>query len=159
MKAKDIMTASPCTCSPNDSVQDVARTMRDHDCGAVPIIDDGRLVGIVTDRDLTVRALASGLDGESSIADVITREPTSCSVDADVSEVERVMSDQQVRRVPIVDADKRVVGIVSQADLARALVDGRNISEHEVALVMERVSMPRHRPFDHGVDMNLEQPL
>jgi CBS domain-containing protein len=159
MKAKDIMTASPCTCSPNDSVQDVARTMRDHDCGAVPITDDGRLVGIVTDRDLTIRALASGLDGESSIADVITREPSSCSVDADVSEVERVMSDQQVRRVPIVDADKRVVGIVSQADLARALVDGRNISEHEVALVMERLSMPRHRPFDHGVDMNLEQPL
>ena len=159
MKAKDIMTASPCTCSPNDSVQDVARTMRDHDCGAVPIIDNGRLVGIVTDRDLTVRALASGLDGESSIADVVTREPSSCSVDAELSEVERVMSDQQVRRVPIVDADKRVVGIVSQADLARALVDGRDISEHEVALVMERVSMPRHRPFDHGVDMNLEQPL
>ena len=159
MKAKDIMTASPCTCSPNDSVQEVARTMRDHDCGAIPITDKGRLVGIVTDRDLTVRALASGLDGESKVADVITREPASVDVDADVSEIERVMSDQQVRRVPIVDADKRVVGIVSQADLARALFDGRSISEHEIALVMERVSMPRHRPFDHGVDMNLEQPL
>ena len=159
MRAKDIMTASPCTCSPNDSVQDVARTMRDHDCGAIPITDKGRLVGIVTDRDLTVRALAGGLDPGARVADVITREPSSCSVDADLTEVERVMSDQQVRRVPIVDADKRVVGIVSQADLARALVDGRNLSEHEVALVMERVSMPRHRPFDHGVDTNLEQPL
>ena len=159
MKAKDIMTASPCTCSPNDSVQDVARTMRDHDCGAVPITDKGRLVGIITDRDLTIRALAGGLDPASRVADVITREPSSCSSDADLTEIERVMSDQQVRRVPIVDADKRVVGIVSQADLARALVDGRNISEHEVALVMERVSMPRHRPFDHGVNTNLEQPL
>lgn len=159
MKAKDIMTARPCTCSPNDSVQDVARTMRDHDCGAVPIIDSGRLVGIVTDRDLTVRALASGLDIESRVADVITREPVSCGVDAELSEVERVMSDQQVRRVPIVDADKRVVGIVSQADLARAVFDGRSIDEHEVALVVERVSMPRQRPFDHGVDMNLEQPF
>jgi len=158
MKAKDIMTASPCTCSPNDSVQDVARTMRDHDCGAIPITEKGRLVGIVTDRDLTVRALASGLNGESKVADVITREPASVDADADLSEIERVMSDQQVRRVPIVDADKRVVGIVSQADLARALFDGRSVSEHEIALVMERVSMPRHRPFDHGVDMNLEQP-
>ena len=159
MKAKDIMTARPCTCSPNDSVQDVARTMRDHDCGAVPIIDSGRLVGIVTDRDLTVRAIASGLDIDSRVADVITREPVSCGVDAELSEVERVMSDQQVRRVPIVDADKRVVGIVSQADLARAVFDGRSVDEHEVALVVERVSMPRHRPFDHGVDMNLEQPF
>jgi CBS domain-containing protein len=159
MKAKDIMTASPCTCSPNDSVQEVARTMRDHDCGAIPITEKGRLVGIVTDRDLTVRALAAGLDHESRVADVITREPSSCDVDAELSEIERVMSDQQVRRVPIVDADKRVVGIVSQADLARAIFDGRSLSEHEVALVVERVSMPRHRPFDHGVDMNLEQPL
>lgn len=159
MKAKDIMTAKPCTCSPNDSVQDVARTMRDHDCGAVPITDSGRLIGIVTDRDLTVRALASGLDIDSRVADVITREPVSCGPDTDLSEVERVMSDQQVRRVPIVDADKRVVGIVSQADLARAVFDGRRVDEHEVALVVERVSMPRHRPFDHGVDMNLEQPF
>jgi CBS domain-containing protein len=159
MQAKDIMTASPCCCSPSDSLQDVARTMRDHDCGAIPITDDGRVVGIVTDRDLAIRGIAAGLDHAARVADVITREPACCSADADLSEVERVMSDQQVRRVPIVDADKRVVGIVSQADLARALVDGRSLSEHEVALVVERVSMPRHRPFDHGTSMNLEQPL
>jgi CBS domain-containing protein len=159
MKAKDIMTASPCCCSPTDSVQDVARTMRDHDCGAVPVTDEGRLVGIVTDRDLTVRALASGMDHEARVNDVITREPCSCHADADLSEVQRVMSDQQVRRVPIVDADKRCVGIVSQADLARAVADGRHLSEHEVALVVERVSMPRQRPFDHGVRLNLEQPF
>ncbi|MGH7619993.1 MAG: CBS domain-containing protein [Gemmatimonadaceae bacterium] len=159
MKAKDIMTASPCCCSPSDSLQEVARTMRDHDCGAVPIVDDGRVVGIVTDRDLAVRALASGMDPEAAIANIITREPSCCDGDADLIEVERVMSDQQVRRVPIVDADRRVVGIVSQADLARAVSDGRHVSEHEVALVFERVSMPRHRPFDHGVDANLEQPF
>jgi CBS domain-containing protein len=159
MKARDIMTASPCCCSPTDSVQDVARTMRDHDCGSVPIIDEGRLVGIVTDRDLTVRALASGLDPESRVADVISREPSSVSADSDVSEVERIMSDQQVRRVPVVDADKHVVGIVSQADLARASFDGKKLSEHEFALVVERVSLPRNRPYDHDVKLNLEQPL
>lgn len=159
MKAKDIMTASPSCCSPNDSVQDVARTMRDHDCGAVPVVDEGRVVGIVTDRDLTVRALASGMDHEARIADVITREPCCCEADAELSEVERVMSDQQVRRVPIVDADKHCIGIVAQADLARAVSSGRHVSEHEVALVVERVSMPRNRPFDHGVRLNLEQPF
>ena len=143
MKAKDIMTAEPCCCSVNDSVQNVARTMRDHDCGAVPVTDKGRLIGIITDRDLTVRVLAAGLDHESKIADVISREPSTCGPDSELSEVERIMSDQQVRRVPIVDADKRCVGIVSQADLARASFDGRRISEHEMALVVERVSLPR----------------
>ena len=142
MKAKDIMTSDPCCCSINDTVQDVARTMRDHDCGSVPVTDGGRLIGIVTDRDLTVRVLAAGLDHESKIADVISRDPSVCAPDADLSEVERVMSDQQVRRVPIVDADKHCVGIVSQADLARASFDGKRISEHEMALVVERVSLP-----------------
>jgi CBS domain-containing protein len=158
MKAKDIMTANPCCCSLGDTVQDVARTMRDHDCGSVPVTDKGRLVGIVTDRDLTVRVLAAGLDHESKIADVISREPAACNADADLTEVERIMSDQQVRRVPIVDADKHCIGIVSQADLARASFDGRRISEHEMALVVERVSLPHHRT-DDDVRLNLEQPL
>ena len=159
MKARDIMTASPCCCSPTDSVQDVARTMRDHDCGAVPIVDKGRLVGIVTDRDLTIRALATGVDPESRVVDVISREPSTVAADSDLSEVERIMSDQQVRRVPVVDADKHCIGIVSQADLARASFDGKNLSEHEFALVVERVSLPRNRPYDHNVKLNLEQPL
>jgi CBS domain-containing protein len=160
MQAKEIMTANPCCCSSDATVQEVARTMRDHDCGSVPVTDkSGRLVGIVTDRDLTVRVLAAGLDHASSIADIISREPASCSPDAELIEVERLMSDKQVRRVPIVDADKHCVGIVAQADLARATFDGRPVSEHEVALVVERVSLPHHRPFDHNVQMNLEQPL
>jgi CBS domain-containing protein len=142
MKAKDIMTSNPSCCSINDTVQEVARTMRDRDCGAIPVTEKGQLIGIVTDRDLTVRVLAAGLDHEARIADVISREPATCSPDSDLVEIERVMSDQQVRRVPIVDADRRCVGIVSQADLARASFDGRHISEHEVALVVERVSMP-----------------
>jgi CBS domain-containing protein len=142
MKAKDIMTSNPCCCSINDTMQDVARTMRDHDCGAVPVTQDGRLVGIVTDRDLTVRVLAVGLDHEAKIADLISRNPSTCEPESELIEVERVMSDQQVRRVPVVDADRRCIGIISQADLARASFDGRHISEHEVALVVERVSLP-----------------
>src|SRR5438552_1688715 len=114
MKAKDIMTASPCCCSPEDSVEEVARVMRDTDCGAVPVVSGGRVVGIVTDRDLAIRALAGGRPANSRVAEFTTKHPTCCGEEDDVRVVERVMSDRQVRRVPIVNADGCCVGIVSQ---------------------------------------------
>jgi CBS domain-containing protein len=157
MKAKDIMTASPCCCSSTDSLQDVARTMRDHDCGAVPVVEDGCVIGIVTDRDLAVRALADGRSADTKVADVITRDPCCCGPDDDVRDVEKIMTDNQVRRVPIVDADGCCVGIVAQADLARAASTGDRVSELEVAAVVERISEPRRPPFDRGAADTLEQ--
>jgi CBS domain-containing protein len=148
MKASDIMTSSPCCCSSSDSLQDVARTMRDNDCGAVPVVDDGCVVGIVTDRDLAVRALADGMSADVKVGDFITRDPQCCAADDDIRDVERLMADNQIRRVPVVNADGSCVGIVSQADLARAAFDGSRISEHEVAIVVERVSVPRRISFD-----------
>ncbi|HEX9483010.1 MAG TPA: CBS domain-containing protein [Gemmatimonadaceae bacterium] len=142
MKAKDIMTADPCLCSPQDSLRDVAQKMRDHDCGSVPVVEHGHVVGIVTDRDLTIRALADGLSPDTKVEDVITRDICCCTPDDDVRAVERVMADQQVRRVPVVDASGCCVGIVSQADLARAALSGGRVSEHEVALTVERISEP-----------------
>lgn len=150
MKAKDIMTAAPCCCSPNDSVQDVARTMRDNDCGAVPIVDGGCVVGIVTDRDLAVRALAEGKGSDTRVGDFITTNPCCCNADDDVRDIEKLMADNQVRRVPIVDAVGFCVGIVSQADLARAALHGERVSEHEVAIVVERISEPHRQSFDRG---------
>jgi CBS domain-containing protein len=84
------------------------------------------------------------------VADIVTREPRCCSPDDDVRDVGHVMADNQVRRVPIVDGDGCCVGIVSQADLARAALDAKSISEREIAIVVERISEPRRRPFDHG---------
>src|SRR5207244_3836591 len=104
------------------------------------------LVGIVTDRDLAVRALAEGKSTSTKVSDVITRDPCCCSPDDDVRDVERIMKDNRVRRVPIVDAEGCCVGIVSQADLARAALDGGRVSEHEVAILVERISEPS-RPF------------
>ena len=150
MKAKDIMTAAPCCCSPNDSLQDVARAMRDNDCGAVPIVDNGGVVGIVTDRDLAVRALAEGKGSDARVGDFITTGPCCCSAEDDVRHIEKLMADKQVRRVPIVDADGCCVGIVAQADLARAAFDGERVSEHEVAILVERISEPRRQSFDGG---------
>ena len=157
MKASEIMTSRPCCCSPNDSLQDVARTMRDNDCGAIPVVENGCVVGIVTDRDLAVRALADGKSADTKVGDVITRDVCCCSADDDVREVEKIMADNQVRRVPIVDADGCCVGIVAQADLARAARDGARVSEHEVAIVVEHISAPHRQSFDRGGRDTVEQ--
>ena len=142
MKAKDLMTRAPCTCSPDNSVQDVAKMMRDHDCGSVPVVEAGRVVGIITDRDLAIRGLAEGKTASTIVRDLMTESPQCCSEDDDVQNVERVMSDRQVRRVPIVNADGGCVGIISQADLARAAQEG--LSDHEVAATIEHISQPDH---------------
>ncbi len=143
MRVSEIMTASPACCTPSDTLRDAARIMRDSDCGAVPVVENDRVVGIITDRDLAIRALAEGLNGDTNVSGVFTRDPRCCSEDADVDEVARVMSEHQVRRVPIVDASGKCVGIVSQADFARAAKDGSQVSDREVGIVVERISEPQ----------------
>lgn len=143
MKASEVMTAGPCCASINDSARDVAQLMLANDCGSIPIVDDGCIVGIVTDRDLAVRGLASGKGADTPVRDLMTAGPCCCSSSDDLKDVERTMADRQVRRVPVVDADGCCVGIIAQADLARAAVEDRRVSEHEVAVVVERISEPR----------------
>jgi CBS domain-containing protein len=142
MKARDLMTPQPCCCSPNDSITEVASMMRDNDCGSVPVVEAGRVVGIVTDRDLAVRALARGLGGDAAVRDVMTASPECCGEDDDIHNVERVMGERQVRRVPIVNADGGCVGLVPQADLARATHSRNQVSDHEVAETVARISAP-----------------
>jgi CBS domain-containing protein len=149
MKAADIMTKNPCFCSSNDSITSVAKTMRDNDCGAVPIVDNGRVVGIVTDRDLVVRGLATGTNTSAMVAEIATRNLCSVRTDSDVKDIERLMSDNQVRRVLVMDGDK-CVGIVAQADLARAIERGDGISDREVGIVVERISEKRGRAASRG---------
>lgn len=158
MKAIEIMTASPRCASTTDTLADVARQMRDHDCGSVPVIDHGSIVGIVTDRDLAIRALADGRSADTKVIEVMTTSPACCSDDADVRDVERLMSDRQVRRVPVVDADNRVIGIIAQADLARAAFRAR-VSDREVAIVVEAISEPPLRDAPRRASAELEQPL
>ncbi|HEV8445643.1 MAG TPA: CBS domain-containing protein [Gemmatimonadaceae bacterium] len=149
MKAADIMTKNPCFCSSNDSITSVAKTMRDNDCGAVPIVDNDRVVGIVTDRDLVIRGLATGTNPAAMVGEIATRNLCSVRTDSDVKDVERLMSDNQVRRVLVMDGDK-CVGIVSQADLARAIERGDGISDREVGIVVERISEKRGRAASRG---------
>lgn len=140
MKARDLMTAAPCVCSPDDSIQEVAQMMRDHDCGSVPVVQGSQVIGIITDRDLAVRALAEGLYPGIRVRNVMTVAPECCSEEDDVHNVERVMSERQIRRVPIVNADGGVVGIIAQADLARAA--SRGVTAREVAETVAEISAP-----------------
>jgi CBS domain-containing protein len=143
MEAQEIMTRAPACCTPDHTVQEAARMMQDHDCGCIPVVDDARrLVGVVTDRDLACRCLAAGLGPDTSVAEVMSLSPSCCSPDDDVQLVERIMENRQVRRVPVVDAQGECVGMVSQADVARAAERSAQVSDREVARMVERVSAP-----------------
>ena len=142
MKANELMTPTPTCASTQDSARHVARLMRDCDCGSIPVVDENkRVVGMITDRDLAIRALADDKNGDTKVGELMTASPCCASVDDNVRDIERLMSDNQVRRIPIVDASGCVVGIVAQADLARAAERDR-VTEREVALVVEAISEP-----------------
>jgi CBS-domain-containing membrane protein len=156
MKAKDIMTRNPACCSPDDSARDAARLMRDRNCGSVPIVDEEsrKVIGIVTDRDLAVRAIAEEKDSDTKLRDLMTRVAKCCGPDDELKEVERTMADLQVRRIPIVDARGRCIGIVSQADIALAAGPDNEVTEREIALVVEQISEPT--PRGGGLDRHIE---
>jgi len=122
MKCKEIMTKDPVCCLPDDEVQKAAKLMKDEDVGVIPIIEDEdtkTLLGIVTDRDLALRVVAEGRDGASTrIKDVMTAGAISCRPDDDLQKAVDAMQENQVRRIPVVDNNKKIVGIIAQADVA-----------------------------------------
>ena len=143
MKASEIMTKDPACVTPEDSVRQAAQLMADNDCGCLPVVDahsTGKIVGVITDRDIAVRGVARGRDPDTAVREIMTRDATTCPPTADLKEIERAMSDRQVRRIVVADADGRACGIISQADLARA--SDRDVSETVVARVVERISEP-----------------
>jgi CBS domain-containing protein len=117
MHIRDVMTPNPRFVSPDDSIQNAARIMRDEDTGVVPICDNGRAVGIVTDRDIVVRSVADGGQVNRPVRDIASRDVISARPDMSTREAAELMSEHQVRRLPVVDGD-RLVGIVSLGDLA-----------------------------------------
>ena len=145
MKARELMTSDPACCAPDDPVQRVAQLMADNDCGCIPVVadgTDGRVIGVITDRDIAVRGVAQGKGPDTRVRDVMTRDPFCCSLDADVKDVERVMAERQVRRVVVIDDAGCCVGMIAQADLARAAERTSDVSDVEVARVVERISEP-----------------
>lgn len=117
MNIRDVMTSNPCTVSPNDSIQTAARIMRDEDTGAVPVVDNGRPVGIITDRDIVVRAVAEDDKLNRPVREIVTRTIIAASPNMSTREAADLMGEHQIRRLPVVEND-RLVGIVSLGDIA-----------------------------------------
>ncbi|HZU91516.1 MAG TPA: CBS domain-containing protein [Stellaceae bacterium] len=119
MKISEVMTPDVEIVRPGDTLRTAAQMMADIDAGVLPVCDGERLVGMVTDRDITVRAVAAGSDPENTpVREVMSEELRYCFEDDDVEEVSKKMAGWHVRRVPVLDRDKRLVGIVSLGDLA-----------------------------------------
>lgn len=142
MKARDVMTAGPEAVIPSDLIQRAAEIMRDKDVGFVPIVEDRktmRLAGVITDRDITVRHVAAGHPRECKVNEHMTNTGIeTVQPDAEMSQVLEIMQRAQVRRVPVVEHDGRLVGVIAQADIA---VDA-NRDPEEVAETIERISEP-----------------
>jgi CBS domain-containing protein len=159
MQIREIMTLNPEVCTPDDTLQRAARLMADCDCGSIPVVegaDRKRVVGVITDRDIAVRAVAKGKTPDTKVNDVMTPSPTCCNEDDDIEVVEQIMVEKQVRRVPVLDGGGRVVGIVAQADLAR---DNRTVSDRELGRIVEKISEPNMPRRDVRRDVQPEQRL
>ena len=119
MKVSKIMTRDVRLLSPNNTIREAASLMAEIDAGALPVGENDRLVGMVTDRDIVIRGIAQGRPLDAKIADVMSKEMLYCVDTDEIDDVARNMGKAQVRRLPVVNSDKRLVGIVSLGDLAR----------------------------------------
>ena len=116
---RDVMTSNPTTIAPSTPVVDAARKMRDEDVGSLPIVENGELTGTITDRDITVRAVAEGRDAQSTtVGEIASRDLVTIDPQQTLDEAVRLMAQHQLRRLPVVEEDGRLVGILAQADIA-----------------------------------------
>ena len=144
MKVKEIMTKSPACCTPETSLREVAAMFVDHDCGAVPVVDNldtRRPIGILTDRDIACRAVAKGLNAlELTARDCMSSPSVTVPENASLDEAIQLMEDNRVRRLPVVDERGRCIGVVAQADIALSAGGG------QTAEVVREISQPSSSP-------------
>ena len=144
MKVKDIMTADPATVGPNDLVAQAATLMKQEDCGAIPVVRDNTLIGIITDRDIAIRAVAAGRDPKTTkVSEVMSADPITVRPDDDVSEAASIMAKSQIRRLPVVEKGK-LLGIVVTAQLAR------REKASDVGETIKEISEPASGRGSHG---------
>jgi CBS domain-containing protein len=118
MKVSEVMTQDVRLIEPTQTIQEAARLMAELDAGIMPVREGDRLVGMITDRDIAVRAVAEGKGPDTSVREVMTEDVKYCYEDDDTHDVARNMADIQVRRLPVLSRDKRLVGIISLGDMA-----------------------------------------
>lgn len=120
MKVSEAMTRDVRIANPNETLQQTARVLADIDSGAMPVGENDRLVGMITDRDIAIRGVAAGKGPDAKVREVMTADLKYCFDDQDMEDVERSMGDQQIRRMPVLNREKRLVGILSLGDFAFA---------------------------------------
>lgn len=141
MKVSEAMTPEVDIIDPNAAVRDAARRMRDDNVGALPVGENDRLIGMVTDRDIVVRGVAENrLGGTTAVRDVMSEHVYYCFEDDDLNHAAQIMAEHQVRRLPVLNRNKRLVGIVSLADLA---LNATEAGQHALQGVSEPSDQPR----------------
>jgi CBS domain-containing protein len=141
MKIIEIMTREPELISPDASIKDAAKRMKNEDIGALPVGENDRLIGMVTDRDIAMRGVAEGRAPETTpVRDVMSEKILYCFEDDDIEDAAQCMAEHQVRRLPILNRDKRLTGIVSLADIAQT---GEECEKTALEGVSEPSSEPR----------------
>jgi len=133
MRISEVMTANPVAVDCKDSLQQAARLMSENDCGSLPVLENGHICGVITDRDIAVRAVAAGTSPERALDCAMTREVVTIESDADTDEASRMMADNQLRRLYVVEDDS-LIGVVALADLAN------QASEEQAAQALEGIS-------------------
>jgi CBS domain-containing protein len=118
MRVSEAMTRDVRVANPGQTIRDVAKIMAEIDAGSMPVGENDRLVGMITDRDIAIRAVAAGKGPDTPVRDVMSKDVMYCYEDEDLEHVAENMGDIQVRRLPVVNRDKRLVGIVSLGDIA-----------------------------------------
>jgi CBS domain-containing protein len=144
MRIADAMTRDVKMVNPDQSIMDAARMMADCDCGVLPVADNDRLVGMITDRDIVVRGLAEGKSNDTRIKDVMSPDIKYCFEDDDIDDVAANMGDLQIRRLPVLSKDKRLVGIISLGDIA-------NTDEIPAADALSAISEPSSQHISTGI--------
>jgi CBS domain-containing protein len=147
MDIQEIMSKPVVTCRASDSLNTAARLMWEHDCGAIPVTDDEQeLVGIVTDRDICMAAYTKGAPLHTiAVSDVMAKKVFSCQANDSLEEAERLMSQKRIRRVPVVDANNRLVGLLSLNDVARHVASAgkKNGDDRELTQTLAAICEPR----------------
>jgi CBS domain-containing protein len=136
MKIRDVMSKDVQVARPEDTLQNVAGRMAAGDFGFIPVADGDRLIGALTDRDIVVRAVASGAGPEARVLDVLSRDALVVRADDDLKVALDLMSSRQIRRLPVVDKDGRLVGVVSLGDLST------RVKERYAGEALEEISRP-----------------
>jgi len=132
----EVMTKNIVSVSSQQTIQEAAQLMKQHNIGAIPVVDSGRLKGIVTDRDITIRSTAGGVDANTPVSHCMSPNVTVANSNMEVQEVANLMAQHQIRRLPVVD-NNQLVGMVALGDLAE-----QNIYQNEAGIALSSISTP-----------------